>query len=106
MNMETEFWSKSYTDENGKSYRYYKQVLPAGKTTDCILESISLSDEVSNDRHDVDYSDKIYKLTFHAEAVPVEEHDSALGVQSQWNMVVQEDSSGVLTWSQGSRAGE
>ena len=36
MNMETEFWSKSYTDENGKSYRYYKQVLPAGKTTDCI----------------------------------------------------------------------
>ena len=106
MNMETAFWSKSYTDENGKSYRYYKQVLPAGKTTDCILESISLSDEVSNDRHDVDYSDKIYKLTFHAEAVPVEEHDSALGVQSQWNMVVQEDSSGVLTWSQGIRAGE
>ena len=45
-------------------------------------------------------------MTFHAEAVPVEEHDSALGVQSQWNMVVQEDSSGVLTWSQGSRAGE
>ena len=106
MNMETAFWSKSYTDENGKSYRYYKQVLPAGKTTDCILESISLSDEVSNDRHDVDYSDKIYKLTFHAEAVPVEEHDSALGVQSHWNMVVQEDSSGVLTWSQVIRAGE
>ncbi|MFQ9703954.1 MAG: hypothetical protein ACLR0U_21230 [Enterocloster clostridioformis] len=49
---------------------------------------------------------RFHKLTFHAEAVPVEEHDSALGVQSQWNMVVQEDSSGVLTWSQGIRAGE
>lgn len=105
LDTETEFWSKAYTDANGKSYRYYKKILPAGEATDCILESISLSHKVSNDRHDRDYSDKIYKLTFHAEAVPVEEHKEALGVQAQWNMTVQEDGTGNLIWISQSRTG-
>ena len=97
---ETDDWSQVFEDENGRKYRYYKHILPAGETTEDILDSISLSTEVSNDRHDIDYSDKIYKLTFNAEAVPVEEQNGELSVQSQWRMTVTEDTDGGLIWSE------
>lgn len=95
---DTDYWSKVFTDADGTKYRYYRHILPAGETTEDILDSIKLSTEVSNDRHDIDYSDKIYKLTFNAEAVPVEELNGKLSVQSQWNMDVTEGEDGILTW--------
>ena len=91
-------WSQVFTDADGTKYRYYRHILPAGETTEDILDSIKLSTKVSNDRHDIDYSDKIYKLTFNAEAVPVEELNGELSVQSQWNMDVTEGKDGILTW--------
>lgn len=94
----TDDWSQVFTDADGTKYRYYRHILPAGETTEDILDSIKLSTEVSNDRHDIDYSDKIYKLTFNAEAVPVEELNGKLSVQSQWNMDVTEGEDGILTW--------
>ena len=94
----TDDWSQVFTDADGTKYRYYRRILPAGETTEDILDSIKLSTKVSNDRHDIDYSDKIYKLTFNAEAVPVEELNGKLSVQSQWNMDVTEDKDGILTW--------
>ena len=94
----TDDWSQVFTDADGTKYRYYRHILPAGETTEDILDSIKLSTEVSNDRHDIDYSDKIYKLTFNAEAVPVEELNGELSVQSQWNMDVTKGNDGILTW--------
>ena len=94
----TDDWSQVFTDADGTKYRYYRRILQAGETTEDILDSITLSTEVSNDRHDIDYSDKIYKLTFNAEAVPVEELNGELSVQSQWNMDVTEGEDGILTW--------
>lgn len=91
-------WSQVFTDADGTKYRYYRRILQAGETTEDILDSITLSTEVSNDRHDIDYSDKIYKLTFNAEAVPVEELNGELSVQSQWNMDVTKGNDGILTW--------
>lgn len=96
----TNDWSQVFTDADGTKYRYYRHILPAGETTADILDSITLRTEVSNDRHDIDYSDKIYKLTFNAEAVPAEELNGELSVQSQWNMDVTEDEDGILTWSE------
>lgn len=96
----TDDWSQVFTDADGTKYRYYRHILPAGETTADILDSITLRTEVSNDRHDIDYSDKIYKLTFNAEAVPAEELNGELSVQSQWNMDVTEDEDGILTWSE------
>ena len=94
----TDDWSQVFTDADGTKYRYYRHILPAGETTEDILDSIRLRTEVSNDRHDIDYSDKIYKLTFNAEAVPVEELNGELSVQSQWNMDVTKGNDGILTW--------
>ncbi len=99
-------WTKAYKDANGKYYRYYKRILAAGEMTADILESIRLSPDVSNDRHAADYSDKHYRLTFHAEAVPVEDHGGQPGVQASWNMSVSLSNDGSLTWTQGtSRSG-
>ena len=94
----TDDWSQVFMDADGTKYRYYRHILPAGETTEDILDSIKLSTEVSNDRHDIDYSDKIYKLTFNAEAVPVEELNGELSVQSQWNMDVTKGNDSILTW--------
>ena len=96
----TNDWSQVFTDADGTKYRYYRHILPAGETTADILDSITLSTEVSNDRHAIDYSDKIYKLTFNAEAVPAEELNGELSVQSQWNMDVTEGEDGILIWSE------
>lgn len=96
-----EEWTKAYKDTNGSWYRYYKKVLRAGEKTADILESIKLSPDVSNDRHDLDYSDKHYRLIFEAEAVPVEDHGGQPGVQSSWNMSVSLNNDGNITWTQG-----
>ena len=105
-NWNTSVWSEDgsetdYWTEEIQGYRYYKRVLPAKKTTDQILDSITLSPEISNDRHSVDYSDKIYKLTFEAEAVPVDASEEQVSVQAEWGMEVSgvtADGNGVLTW--------
>lgn len=94
-------WSEVFTDaETGKTYRYYERILPVKAQTDCILDSITLDPAVSNDRHYLDYSDKIYKLTFNAEAVPVEGDDNHPGVQAEWRMSVVKAADGTLTWTQ------
>ena len=94
----TDDWSQVFTDADGTKYRYYRRILPAGETTEDILDSITLRTEVSNDRHHIDYSDKICKRTANAEAVRVEERNGELSVQSQWNMDVTKGNDGILTW--------
>lgn len=92
---ETAYWSRVWT-ANGKSYRYYRKVLGPGETTELILDAVKLKPEVSNDRHAPDYSDKIYRLSFQAEAVPVEGNDAGdgsldpvqAGAGSEWGMQV------------------
>lgn len=82
------------------SYRYYKKILPAGGHTADILESIKLDPEVSNDRHAADYSDKIYKLTFDAEAVPVyADGNESYGIEAEWGMTA-ELNGGLLKWKE------
>ncbi|MCD8225273.1 MAG: BsaA family SipW-dependent biofilm matrix protein [Clostridiales bacterium] len=97
-------WSEVYTDTVGgeaKSYRYYRKILPKDGTTAAILDSITLSREVSNDRHSSDYSDKTYKLTFNAEAVPVEAGDIQAGALNEWGMTATvDDSDGSVDWSE------
>lgn len=100
----TSEWSQVFT-VGEKKYRYYKKILPPGESTNEILESITLDPSVSNDRHAVDYSDKIYKLTFIAEAIPVEGNEGSdgsiglqAGVQGLWSMDVS-GTSGELNWS-------
>lgn len=105
---DSEEWSQTFqeTDAAGKTryYRYYKKVLPvkgdgvSGETKE-ILESISLSTKVSNDRHEWDYSDKVYKLTFNAEAIPVEMDQDNQVTQSVWNVSVTENADGTLSWA-------
>lgn len=94
----TDQWTKVFTDGTGRKYRYYKRILKPDAQTDYILDSIKLSEEVSNDRHALNYSDKIYKLTFHAQAVPVDGLDSQPGVQAEWGMSVEIAENGTLTW--------
>ncbi|MCD8371034.1 MAG: BsaA family SipW-dependent biofilm matrix protein [Clostridiales bacterium] len=94
--LDTSYWTAPFSEENASGdtvyYRYYKLVLKKngtendGDKTGNILESIKLSPEVSNDRHADDYSNKIYELTFNAEAVAVEE-ETQTGALSEWNMV-------------------
>lgn len=95
-------WSQVFTDaETGKKYRYYERILSVDDPqTDYILDSITLDPAVSNDRHYLDYSNKIYKLTFNAEAVPVEGNDEHPGVQAEWKMSVTAAQDGTLSWSQ------
>lgn len=113
----TELWSEVFTetDSSGKEhfYRFYRKVLPAAGQTDPILESIKLSSKASNDRHEDDYSGKIYKLEFTAQAVPVEnpgeigsDQTQSLGVQAEWGMEVSLNTeSGILTWKQQKQQG-
>lgn len=89
-NVETDYWTKIYKVEEAsgtKYYRYYKRILAPGEATDDILNEIQLATDISNDRHETDYSNKVYHLTFNAEAVPVEEHDGKIGVPAIWNMI-------------------
>lgn len=95
---ETAQWTEAFLAENGKYYRYYKFLLTPGAATDAILESVTLSPEVSNDRHADDYSDKVYKLSFNAEAVPAQEQGDSLSVQAEWGMTVSQGADGALTW--------
>lgn len=80
-------------------YRYYNRILKAGQITNDILESITLSPEISNDRHARDYSNKVYKLTFEAEAIPVEGDGMQYGINTEWLMQCTEDENGKLKWS-------
>ncbi len=117
----TKAWSENeeWTDEfNG--YRYYKRVLkgtgnkdakPEERKTNPILESITLDKSVSNDRHKANYGDKIYKLTFDAQAVPVELQgavagDQQIAVQAEWGMTVTQNADGTLNWSKASGNGQ
>ncbi len=114
---DTEWWSKSI-EQNGKTYRYYKRILEPGDRTADILESITLSPDVSNDRHDIDYSGKTYTLTFNAEAVPVEELNGQISLSSLWRPTTNsngvtvtedgEDGNGKtkVSWSFASASGE
>lgn len=90
-NVETDYWTKIYqvkeADGTTRYYRYYKRILAPGEVTDDILNEIQLKNDISNDRHETDYSNKVYHLTFNAEAVPVEDHDGEIGVPAIWNMI-------------------
>lgn len=104
---QTDLWSAPIKDANGNYYRYYREILKANgdsgdkDETPAILESIKLDPRVTNDRHEANYSDMIYKLTFLAEAVPVESHadmDEQMGIEL-WGVSVDGVANGILTWS-------
>lgn len=98
-------WTKGEAGSDGEQYYYYNRILSpkgqAGDQTEEILEKIQLETSTSNDRHDLDYSGKIYTLTFEIEAIPVDESFSS--AQSMWNMKVTQaqDGSGNLIWEKG-----
>ncbi len=101
----TDYWKTDadqcqWTEVKADGYRYYKAILPAGEITNDILESITLAPVVSNDRHEADYSSKVYKLTFDAEAIPVEADGKQYGINTLWGMMAEEDSHGTLIWSE------
>lgn len=74
----TKSWTDSWKNEWVQigNYYYYNEILKkpgeAGDTTPIILEKLQLSAEVSNDKHDADYSSRVYELSFDAEAVPAD----------------------------------
>lgn len=71
-------WTDSWEEEWVPigDYYYYNKILKksgeAGDTTPIILKKLRLSAGVSNDKHDTDYSDRLYELSFDAEAVPAD----------------------------------
>jgi len=87
----------------GDGYYYYNKILnPRGEDgdhTEDILAGITLDPSVSNDRHDVNYSDKTYVLTFDAEAVPVDEGFAGAG--NLWGMTVSYDGTKLIWTKQG-----
>lgn len=76
-------WSQSWKEDWQQlgDYYYYEKVLPAGEHTELIIESLSLSPEVSNDRHGPDYSEKTFSLNLNAEAVSSSSDGTEWGVQ-------------------------
>lgn len=104
----TEEWGNQRADDSWDDgtewvtigdYRYYKKILPAGGSTADILSSIKLDPAVSNDRHAADYSDKIYKLTFDAEAIPVyADGQATYGIEAEWKMTAEMGNEGILSW--------
>lgn len=91
----TDSWEKEWVQIG--EYYYYNKILKksgeAGDTTSIILKKLQLSAEVSNDKHDTDYSDRVYELSFDAEAVPAD-HVSA----EQWKNDIGADA-GKLSWN-------
>lgn len=71
-------WTNSWTTDwfEVGDYYYYKHILKKngeeGSATEDILESLSLSSDVSNDHHEYDYSNLIYELKFVSDAVPAD----------------------------------
>lgn len=106
---ETDLWSIAYKDDSGRYWRYYKKVLQPGELTDPIMTYIKLDPMASTDRHSPDYSDKIYKLTFNAQAVQTEWREGAtngenLAASSEWKMHITSTTTGAdgsvwLTWA-------
>lgn len=88
----TKLWTDSWKEEWVKigDYYYYSKILKksgeAGDTTPIILEKLQLSAEVSNDKHDTDYSDRVYELSFDAEAIPADNVSA-----EQWKNDISED---------------
>lgn len=78
----SEFWvnGKSSSSEwfEGGKYYYYKNILTKGSRTNPIMDSLTLSTKVSNDGHDLDYSNAEYEITIEAEAVPADKTSAAL----------------------------
>lgn len=97
---ETELWSAPIKDGD-KTYRYYKRILEPGDQTADILESIRLDPQVSNDRHETDYSNKTYVLTFNAEAVPIAELDQQIHLPAIWGKSVIMTENGTVNMEDG-----
>lgn len=80
----SQFWVNGESSEwfAGKGYYYYNKILTKQGTenskTNPIMDSLTLSTEVSNDGHDLDYSDAEYEITIEAEAVPADKTSAAL----------------------------
>lgn len=78
------FWVNGESSEwfAGKEYYYYNKILTKQETknskTNPIMDSLTLSTEVSNDGHDLDYSNAEYEITIEAEAVPADKTSVAL----------------------------
>lgn len=80
----SQFWVNRESSEwfAGKGYYYYNKILTKQGTenskTNPIMDSLTLSTEVSNDGHDLDYSNAEYEITIEAEAVPADKTSAAL----------------------------
>lgn len=89
-------WSQYWVNETssewfqGEEYYYYKKILTKkgteGSKTNPIMDSLTLSKDVSNDGHEADYSNAEYEITIEAEAVPADKTSAALWAEDLQNV--------------------
>lgn len=88
----SQYWVNGNTPEwfQGEEYYYYKKILTKtgteGSTTNPIMDSLTLSTDVSNDSHEADYSNAEYEITIEAEAVPADKTSAALWKEDLQNV--------------------
>lgn len=88
----SQYWVNGNTPEwfQGEEYYYYKKILTKtgteGSTTNPIMDSLTLSKDVSNDGHEADYSNAEYEITIEAEAVPADKTSAALWAKDLQNV--------------------
>lgn len=80
----SQYWVNGKASEwfAGKKYYYYNKILTKQGTKDSktnpIMDSLTLSTDISNDGHEADYSNAEYEITIEAEAVPADKTSAAL----------------------------
>ena len=75
------------------NYYYYNKILKAGAATDKTLKSVTFSEELSNDMHNVDYSGTKCIITVNAETILPDEN-AAL---TEWNVNATVENPGMET---------
>ena len=88
----SQYWFNGKTSEwfQGEKYYYYKKILTKkgtkGSRTNPIMDSLTLSTDVSNDGHEADYSNAEYEITIEAEAVPADKTSVGLWAEDLQNV--------------------
>lgn len=88
----SQYWVNGKSSEwfAGEDYYYYNKILTKQGTenskTNQIMDSLTLSTDVSNDGHEADYSNAEYEITIEAEAVPADKTSAALWAEDLRNV--------------------
>ena len=61
---------ESFPEDNG--WYYYKKVLPAGSETAKVMDSVTFSENLSNDNQGEDFTNTTYRIMIYMEAVNVD----------------------------------